>query len=87
MLSAILTRPNKDSLSAWLPQVDWSPWANQMQRVKHLWLEPVDLLTLIQAYALAEWAIYMSYRLMPALQPGHGPGAPYVYSAPMPWYC
>jgi len=80
MLPAILTRPNKVSLSAWLPQADWSPWANQMQRVKHLWLEPVDLLTLIQAYALAEWALYMSYRLMPALQPSHGPGAPYVYS-------
>jgi len=80
MLPAILTRPNKVSLSAWLPQADWSPWANQMQRVKHLWLEPVDLLTLIQAYALAEWALYMSYRLMPALQPGHGPGAPYMYS-------
>lgn len=80
MLPAISTPNNEIALNSWLPDVDWTPWVNRMQQVKHLWLEPSDLLILIQAHALAEWAMAWSYRLWPALQPAPGPGAPYVYA-------
>jgi hypothetical protein len=79
MLPALPNQSDVLTLDAWLPVIDWTPWVERSRRLKRLWLEPGDLLTLIHAFALAEWAIQLSYRLHPALAPTVGPGAPLIY--------
>jgi hypothetical protein len=79
MLPALPNAFDVLTLDARLLVIDWTPWVERSRWLKRLWLEPGDLLTLIYAFALADWAIQLSYRLHPTLAPTIGPGAPVIY--------
>jgi hypothetical protein len=69
-------------LSHLLPDLDVSERPDLQGTTKGLWIEPGTLVTLINGWVIAEWAIQMTYRLRPALRPTNGPGRKPTYAAP-----
>lgn len=65
-----------------LPDLDVSPRPDLQGTAKGIWIEPATLVTLINGWLIAEWAIQMTYRLKPALKPRPGPGHPLTYPDP-----
>lgn len=67
------------ALPDWLPDLDVSEHPEWRDTAKGLWIEPGMLLTLINGWQVAQWAIQLSYRLQPSLRPRHGPGRKQTY--------
>ena len=63
-----------------LAELDVSQRPDLRGTAKGLWIEPGSLLALINGWQIAAWAIDLTYRLRPSLQPGIGPGRPQTYS-------
>lgn len=61
------------------PEWDVSPRPDLSGTSKGLWIEPDTLISLINGWQVAEWAIEMSYRWQPALKPHTGPGRKPTY--------
>jgi hypothetical protein len=68
--------------------VPFQPWLLELGLVERpdlsgtvegLWIEPGQLLELINAWTLAQYALAVSYWLCPRLRPSVGPGRPYTY--------
>ncbi len=75
----ILQVVGKCAPQEWRVPLDLSPLPNRGSD-KGLWVDPVALLTELNGWALAAWAIQMSQRLrFWALPKPHGPGRPPVY--------
>jgi Transposase DDE domain len=68
------------ALPDWLPDWDVSEHPQWRGTVKGLWIEPGMLLTLINGWQVAQWAMAISYRLQPRLRAKLGPGRPPTYS-------
>ncbi|GAB4460500.1 MAG: hypothetical protein Fur0044_52770 [Anaerolineae bacterium] len=62
------------ALPDWLPDWDVSEHPEWRGTAKGLWIEPGTLLTLINGWQVAQWAINLSYRLQPSLRPRNGSG-------------
>ena len=62
-----------------LPELDVSPCSAVKGTAKGLWIEPEMLVTLINGWLIANWAIEMTYRLRPAFKPRYGPGRKLTY--------
>lgn len=67
-------------LPDWLPDLDVRERPDLGGTAKGLWIEPGTLLTLINGWHVAQWAIGLSYRLQPTLQATAGPGRKPTYS-------
>ena len=65
-----------------LPDLDISARPDLPGTAKGLWIEPETLVTLINGWLIAQWAIEMTYWLRPALKPTKGPGRKPTYSDP-----
>lgn len=68
------------TLPDWLPDWDVSEHPEWRGTVKGLWIKPGMLLTLINGWQVAQWAIAISYRLQPRLRAKQGPGRQQTYS-------
>lgn len=68
------------ALPDWLPDWDVSEHPEWRGTAKGLWIEPGMLLTLINGWQVAQWAISLSYRLQPSLRPGNRAGRKQTYS-------
>jgi hypothetical protein len=62
-----------------LPELDLAERPDLSGTVEGLWIEPGQLLELINAWTLAQYALAVSYWLCPRLRPSVGPGRPYTY--------
>ena len=62
-----------------LPQLNLEERPDLSGTAEGLWIEPAQLLELINAWPLAQWAVAVTYWLHPALRPSTGPGRPYTY--------
>ena len=62
-----------------LPQLNLEERPDLNGTAEGLWIEPAQLLELINAWPLAQWAVAVTYWLHPALRPSTGPGRPYTY--------
>jgi len=67
------------ALPDWLPDWEVSEHPEWRGTAKGLWIEPGPLLTLINGWQVAQWAIHLSYRLQPSLRPVNGPGRKQTY--------
>ena len=67
------------ALPDWLPDWDVSEHPEWRGTTKGLWIEPGMLLTLINGWQVAQWAISLSYRLQPSLRPGNRAGRKQTY--------
>jgi len=63
-----------------LAEVDVSPRPDLSGTAQGLWIEPEVLITLVNGWQIAQWAIETTYRWRPALRPHSGPGRPPTYS-------
>jgi hypothetical protein len=63
----------------WLPDLDVSEQPEWRGTAKGLWIEPGTLLTLINGWQIAEWAINQSDRLQPRLPSGNRAGRKQTY--------
>ena len=68
-------------LQSLLPDLDISERPDLRGTAQGLWIEPGALLTLINGWQVAQWAIVLSYWLQPALRPANGPGRKPTYAA------
>jgi hypothetical protein len=64
----------------WLPDVDVSEHPEWRGTTKGLWIEPGILLTLINGWQIAQWAIALSDRLQPRLPSGKRAGRKQTYT-------
>jgi hypothetical protein len=63
-----------------LPELDVSERLDLAEKGKAPWLEPANLITLINGWLIAEWAIQMNYRLLRQLPAKSNAGRKPVYS-------
>jgi len=70
---------NINPFSLLLPEMDVSPRPDLSGTAQGLWIEPDTLLTLVNGWQIAQWAIEMAYRWQPALRPRLGPGRKLLY--------
>lgn len=64
----------------WLPHLNLEPRPELGQNPKGLWIEPQQLLDLINAWSVAVWAISVTCFFNPDLKlERNGPGAPWIY--------
>ena len=71
---------NIKSMRSLLSDLDVSERPDLRGTVKGLWIEPGALVTLINGWQIANWAIQLSYRLRPALPSRTGAGRKQTYS-------
>ena len=67
------------ALPKWLPDWDVREHWEWRGTTKGLWIEPEMLLTLINGWQVAQWAISLSYRLKPRLRAGNRAGRKQTY--------
>jgi hypothetical protein len=70
-----------------LPEVDVSPRPDLSGTAQGLWIEPEVLISLVNGWQIARWAIETTYRWRPALRRHSGPGRQPTYSDATVLYC
>jgi hypothetical protein len=71
---------NISPLRSLLPDLDVSDRPDLQGTAPGLWIEPGMLVTLINGWLIANWAIQLSYRLHPTLKARNGPGRKQTYT-------